>query len=199
MLDRIASLMAIIAVPLSLLNWFGGIASLVWLLILGEWGLIGYGILSILGAGIFLSIVLMPALLFAAPSAAFERKNIKIGAYFFALLSEIYTIGVLSIWCIAIFVYHISQATPDSIFPVLVWSYSVATGPIVWLASKDLQSGDQYAMVSTFFIQIAYLLSILSILLLGFSLTYLFIIFTLMMTVAIIFEFSISQIEEMQT
>jgi hypothetical protein len=92
-----------------------------------------------------------------------------------------------------------SQATPDSIFPVLVWSYNVATAPIVWLASKDFQAGDQYAMVSTFFIQIAYLLSILSILLLGFSLTYLIVIFTSVMTVAIIFEFSISQIEETQT
>jgi hypothetical protein len=82
LLDRIASLMAIIAVPLSLLNWFGGIVSLVWLLILGEWGLIGYGILLILSAGLFLSIVLMPALIFAEPVAALERKNIKIGAYF---------------------------------------------------------------------------------------------------------------------
>ena len=197
-LDRIASYMATIAVLLSLFNWFGAIVSLVWLLVLGEWRLIGYGLLSMLGAGIFLSILLMPAFIFTAPLAAFERRNIKIGAYFFALLSVIYKTGVLSIWCIAIFVYHISQATPDSIFPVLVWSHNVATGPIIWLASKDLQSGNEYAMVSTFFIQIAYLLSILSILLLGFSLTYLLVIFTLLMTLAIIYQFSISQIEEMQ-
>ena len=181
-----------VSVPLSIINMFGGIVSGVWLAILGEWGLIGYGILAMMVSGLLLGFAMMPGLIFAVPAATMFEKGIKIGGYFFGFLGTVYTLGVLSVWCVFVLVYFMDHATVDSVVPVLVWSYGVATAPIMWLTQKELQSGNEHALVATFFIECAYIFSILAILFIGVSLVDVLIIFAITMTLGMIFQFSLT-------
>src|SRR3546814_528702 len=48
--------------------------------------------------------------------------------------------------------------------PLLIWSYGAATGPIAYLAQKDMQSGNEYGALAAFFSQVAFILVMLAIL-----------------------------------
>ena len=189
-METFARLITVIAVPLGILNMFGGIVSGIWLAILGEWGIIGYGILALMVSGIGLGLAMAPGLIFAGPAAVMLEKGHKLGGYFFGLLSTIYTVGVLSAWCIFVLIYFTKQANADSIIPILIWSYGVATGPIVWLAQKELQSGNEYAMITTFFIEVAYIITILAILFTNVSILNVMYIFGIVMCIGLIVQFS---------
>lgn len=156
-----SKLAKLLVVPLALMNSVGGIVAAIWLAILGQWGSLGYGILGLIGSGIALGIAMAPGLLLAAPAAMFQEKGRVVAAIAFGFLSSLYTVAVLTIWCMAVLLFFMKRADASSIIPTLLWSYGVATGPIAWLAQKDLQAGNEFAMVSSFFAQLAYLLVVL--------------------------------------
>lgn len=195
-MEALARLLAVLAVPLGILNLFGGIVSCIWLAILGEWRLIGYGILALLVSSMGLGLAMAPGLIFAGPAAVMLEKGNKICGYFFGLISTIYKDAVLTAWCILILIYYTKHVDSDSIIPVLIWSYGIATGPIVWLAQKDLQSGNEYAMITTFFIEVAYILTILAILLVEVSLLNILVLFGVVMSIGLIVQFSIAYLTE---
>lgn len=195
-MNAFAKLATFLSVPLGLINMLGGIVAGIWLAILGEWGIIGYGIAALFVSGIGLGIAMMPGLLFAAPAAVLHKKGNKIGFYILGFLSALYTIAVLTVWCIAVLFFFSKQANVDSVIPTLIWSYGVATGPIVWMAQKEMQGGNEYSMISTFFAQVAYLLVIIVILLFRVSLLDVTILFGAIMFIGLIIQFRIaSQIE----
>ena len=66
-MNAFANLATVLAVPLGLINMLGGIVSGIWLAILGEWGIIGYGIAALFVSGIGLGLAMVPGLLLAAP------------------------------------------------------------------------------------------------------------------------------------
>lgn len=195
-MEAFARLLSVLAIPLVVLNMFGGIISGIWLAILGEWGLIGYGILALLVSGMFLGLAMVPGLLFAAPAALMLEKGNKVGGYFFSLLSIIYTFGVLTAWCILVLIYYTEHANSASIIPVLIWSYGIATGPIVWLAQKELQSGNEYAMITTFFVEVAYILTICAVLLAKVSLLNVLVLFGVVMSIGLAVQFSVVYLTE---
>jgi hypothetical protein len=157
-------LVAAAVVPLMFLNTFGAIIAGIWLAVLGEWSAIGLGLLAMFAGGILLGLAMAPGILFAAPTAYFVEKNIKVGAWFFGALSLLYTTTIIFIWCVICLFLFLKRANPDSFFPILLWSYGAATGPIAWLAQKDSQAGNNYAMIPTFFSQIGYASAILAML-----------------------------------
>jgi hypothetical protein len=163
-MNAFAKLANVLVVPFALLNAFGGIVSGIWLAVLGEWGSIGYGIGILFGGGFGLGLAMMPGMLLAAPAVILLQKGNKIWGYVFGFLSQLYTIAVLTVWCIAVLYFFLTRINDQSTIPILLWSYGIAIGPIAWLAEKELQSGNEYAMLSTFFAQIAYLLVILEVL-----------------------------------
>ena len=57
-MEAFVRLMTVMAVPLGILNIFGGVVSGIWLAILGEWGIIGYGILALMVSGIGLGLAM---------------------------------------------------------------------------------------------------------------------------------------------
>ncbi|CDQ11252.1 membrane protein of unknown function [Acidithiobacillus ferrivorans] len=120
------------------------------------------------------------------------EKGNKIGGYFFGLLSTVYTVGVLTAWCILVLIFYTIHANATLLIPVLIWSYSVATGPISWLAQKDLRSGNENAGIITLFIYVAYILASLAILLVGFSVPNVLVIFGVVMTIGFIVLFSVA-------
>jgi hypothetical protein len=148
-MKTLAQLLSLLAVPLCILNMCGGIGSGIWLAVLGEWGLIGYGILAMMVSGMGLGLAMAPGLLFSAPTVAMLEKGNKAGWYAFGLLSTVYTVGILAGWCLSVLLAYLKQVNTVSIIPALIWSYGVATGPIVWLAHKD--AGNEFAGITTFF------------------------------------------------
>jgi hypothetical protein len=162
-MNKIESLFIGAVVPLSLLNIFGGVVSGVWLAILGEWGVIGTGVLALFVSGMALGLAMMPGLIFSLPAAAMLERGNKIGGYIFTFLSLIYTYGLLIVWSVVVLIHFTDQATDSSLIPILIWSYGVATGPISFLASKDAQSGSDSSALPTLLLQVAYLAVILGI------------------------------------
>ncbi len=151
-----------LTVPIMILNLLGGIISGIWLAILGEWGEIFRGILFMVVAGFAISIALMPSLLFAAPAAMAIEKGKKLLGMFLGSLSVLYTVALMTIWCIWIMWLFVSSATESSLIPLLIWSYGVALAPWMWLAQKDQQgSGNEFSLFSIFFAQISYTLGMI--------------------------------------
>jgi len=188
-MEAFAKFLGRLAAPIVVLNIFGGIVSGTWLAILGEWELVGYGILALLIAGKGLGLVMAPGLIFAGPAVAMLGNGNKIGGYFFGLLSTIYSVGVLTGWCILVLIYFTSHAGPKSLIPVLIWSYGIATGPIVGIAQIERRSGNEYAMITAFFIAVAYTLTALAVVSVGVSLLHVLVIFVAVMSIGLIAQF----------
>ena len=196
-MDGFAKFVATVAIPLRLLNMLGGIVSGVWLVILGRWGIIGYGLLALIVSSFCLGVVMMPALLFAAPAALLYEKGSKVAFYFFGFLATLYTMAVLTVWCMAVLFFFTRQADVSTIIPILLWSYVVATVPIAWMAQKELQGGGSiHSTISSMFAQVAYILVVLAMLLLKVSFLYGMILFLAVMMLGIVMQFRIeSQME----
>jgi hypothetical protein len=179
----------ILIVPIFIINCLGGIISGIWLVILGEWGLIGYGMLAAMMGGFIIPLAILPSAIFALPAVALMTKGHKFIGYMIGTLSVTYIMIVLSAWCLIVLTTYADQATPDSIIPILIWSYGVALGPISYLAHEELQSGNELSGLSTFFLQIAYFITILVIIFVGINVFHALVIFGVVMTVAIIYQF----------
>lgn len=184
-----------LAIPLGLINTFVMIIAGMWLAILGEWGLIGFGVLILFVSIFALVSALTPGMFFAGPAAAFRKKGKKTWFYIFSCLTALYSNTVLSAWCMAIIYYFAKQADGNSIIPVLLWSYGVAIGPVLWISQKDIQSGERFAMISTFFAQVACFLVILINLFTRLPLRGIIIPFVTVMSVGLIIQFRIASEE----
>ena len=186
-------LATLFSIPLMIINLLGGIVSFIWLAVLGEWSIIGYGIAGLVFSTFGIGLAMMPALLLIMPAAALYEKGSKFGFYIFSFLGTLYTITVLCIWCLGVLFFFAKLADSSSFIPVLLWSYGIATGPIASMAQKEQ---NDYAFISTFFAQIAYILVLIIILFSRVSLLDVSIIFGVIMFIGLIIQFTIaSQIE----
>jgi hypothetical protein len=147
---------------LLLINLIGPVGAAIWLAVLREWRMLGQGILVALVGGLLLSIAMLPGLLLDVPAVLFCKRRNKAGFYFFGFLSLCYTLGVLTLWCIAVLTFFVRHASQSSFIPALIWSYGSAIAPVAWLAEKDREARSTGAMISTFFCEIAYLLVVLT-------------------------------------
>ena len=192
-MEGFAKFAAAIAVPLGLLNMLGGLIAGIWLAILGNWSVIGYGLLALFISSFILGLAMLPGLLFAAPALALHQTRHKIGFYFFSFLGASYTMAVLTAWCMAVLFLLVRQAESNSIIPILLWSYGIATGPIAWMARKEMQSGSgEYSMISTLFSQVAYVLVAAVVLLTNASIIDVTILFGTIMLVGLLVQFRIA-------
>lgn len=160
-MKALAKLWDAFSVALIVLNAIGGIVAGIWLAILGDWGAIGRGLLFAIGGGFVISLAMMPGMLLAGPAVVFYNKGSRLGLYVFGGLSAAYQFTVLSAWCLFIFFLFAHRADGSSAIPMMLWSYGVATGPIAYLAQKDLQSGNEYGGLAALFSQVAYVLALL--------------------------------------
>ncbi len=195
-MNAFAKIASSLAVPLALIIGIGGIVSGIWLAILGQWGSIVYGLLMLVGAGFLLWITMMPGMLFEAPATAYCEEGNKPAFYVLVFLRTLYPFAVLTLWCVLVLNFFARRADSSSIIPMLLWSYGVATSPIVWIAQKDLQSFKEYAMISTFFAQVAYLLVVLVVLFVGASALEVLVLFGIVMLVGLAIQFRIAFLEE---
>jgi len=168
----------------------GGIVSGIWLAILGQWGVIGVGLLVAFAGAFALSLLLMPGLIFAAPAAMLVEHGKRIPAYLIGSLSVIYTLLVMTAWCLAILFYFGHRIGDHTALPFLIWAYGAATGPIAYLASKERDN--EYSVLTAFASQIAFVVVLLAILLFGVSNASVVIVFCSIMGIALAFQLILS-------
>lgn len=152
-----------LSIPLLILNMLGGIVSGIWLAILGEWGAVGLGILFFFISTWLLGLAIMPSLLLAAPAVYCAEKGKTLGLVCFGALSSLYILAVVTVWCCGMLFLFVKDASASSLIPRLIWSFGVATGPWVYMASKDQgPQGEGFASsCATFLAQLAYLVIML--------------------------------------
>lgn len=185
-MEALIQLFTILITPIALLNTFGGIVSGIGLAIHGEWGIIAYGVLIFVIAKFIIGIAVLPALIFSKPATAMLERGNKFIGYALMLLSTIYTYGAITLWCVFIMAFFLEQSSQESVKHALIWSYCVATGPITLMAKMEQ---NEYAMISTFFIQVAYIISIGAIGFTEASLQDVLVIFAFIMTIGMAFQF----------
>jgi hypothetical protein len=183
----------VLGIPFAILNALGGAIAFVWLMVLGEWGIIGLGVLALVVSSFGLSIAMMPGMLFSVPAIALHNKGNRLGFYTLGFLSALYTMFVLTAWCVFAMYLLAHHADSSSLIPALLWSYGVATAPIIWLARKELrESGNEHSALTAIFVQFAYVLAILAVLLFGVSFTGVWVIFGIIMFICLLMEFKSS-------
>lgn len=142
------------------LNLFGGLSGL-WLLFLGEWGVVVLGLVYAIFSSLFISFALIPGLLISTPAVYFIDSGKKVIGAFFGFLSIIYTIALIIIWCMYVLIEFPQLVDSNAIIPILFWSYGVAMTPWIYLAQQDLRTGNDHAVYTTFFAEISYLIAII--------------------------------------
>lgn len=159
MINKIAE---ILCIPIIILNFVGGIVGGIWLAFLGEWKLIGIGILLLFTFHWVLAIFMMPSLPLAGLAALFFEKNNPLG-YVLAYISQLYTnLLVIGTCALAFFVCssYYTGSISFSYMPYLLWSWGMALGPWQYFASKE--PDNEYSAITLFSASVFYLLFIIS-------------------------------------
>jgi hypothetical protein len=145
------SFLALLTVPIMLLNFGGGIVGGIWLLFLGKWALVvGVLLVSWAGGGFAVSLVMMPGnLLFGLPSTKLLQRGNTVLAYVFAALCWIYNYLIMTAWSVVAFVFVLSHYAGGSIWPYLLFAYSAATGLWTYMAQHETRGGNEDAPGTT--------------------------------------------------
>ena len=162
-MNVISRIIEILAIPIMILNLGGGIIGGIWLAFIGEWKLIGIGVLLLFTSHWFLSFLMMPGLLISWVALSFAEKN-KLFFYLFGFLSQIYTNILIIATCVfAFFVCSSYYREPIGInyIPYLLWSWGMALGPWQFFASKE--PDNEFSMITLFSASIFYFLFLTSI------------------------------------
>ena len=132
-----AALFSILSFPIIVLNLVGGIAGGLWLAILGRWSDVGIGLAAMVLGILIINLALLPSLIFSMPfQRALKTRNYAL-AYPLGALGLLWPYGLLAIWCVGWFVFFLARV--HSLWPTLLWSYTVATAPWVFIAARERQ------------------------------------------------------------
>jgi hypothetical protein len=153
------TLFKIFQLPIITLNLFGFIGSGIWLLVIGQWRAVVAGILSAFFAHFALGLALLPGLAFAGPGVYFAQRRITIGVYFFGFLSSLYTYVLITAWCGTVAFYFLHDAPSAAFWPLLIWSYGVATSEWTYMAQRDQSIA---GFLAAFFAQVAFIAMMLA-------------------------------------
>jgi hypothetical protein len=177
------ALFAVFQLPIMLLNAFGVIVSGAWLLAIGEWRPVIIGVITAIFAPMLLRLALLPGTLFAASGAYFAQKGVTIGIYFIGLLSSIYIYVLIAAWCGGIIFYFMQNPAPGAFWPLLIWSYGIATSPWSYLAQREGVA----ALLAAFFAQAGFIVLMVAVAL-GADLNDAFQVFALVLIVGVFFH-----------
>ena len=147
-------LILMLGIPLMLINGFGGVVAFIWIIILGGyWHLILAGILALLFSSFGLGLLMLPstAVQFAGMTLIEKKQNVL--GYIFMYLANLLLLAAFAAWILYVYYFGLASVQKEAhLFPIMLWCYGVATGPIFWMASKERNSSGTDIM--TFFISI---------------------------------------------
>lgn len=155
--------MEMFSVPIMILNMAGGIVGGIWLVFLGEWRLIGIGILLLFTSHWILSILMIPSMPIAGIAVYFYEKNNPLG-HLFGFISQLYTNILIIGTCVFAFLLCSSFYSGEiglRYIPYLLWSWGMALGPWQFFASKE--PDNEFSAITLFSASVFYFLFLLSI------------------------------------
>lgn len=155
-------LLNIFQLPIIVLNVFGFLVSIVWLLVVGQWTAVLSGLVIVMCATFVLGFALLPTMLIAAPGIYFAKRKVTIGVYLFGFLASVYVYAIVAAWCSSVTFYYLGSAPRHAFWPLLLWSYGIATSPWTYMAQKDPAPN---SVLVGFFAQVAYIVMMVSIVL----------------------------------
>jgi hypothetical protein len=158
-------IIAVLALPLMLLNMLGDVIAAIWLLCLWKWQALLLGFCGLF-SHFFLGLAIMPSVLLAAPVVTLIEKGKARLAIILGLPAMVYIHGLVFSWCMVIIYLCLQMADAQSIIPMMLLAYGVATGPWAYMALQERQAGSgEEAATATFFAQLGCAVAILLILL----------------------------------
>ena len=186
-------LMNVLSGPLMLLNALGGLAG-IWLAFLGEWRIIGWGILGLFVAGYALRFALVPGGVLTALASSFSRQKQPWRSYVLIALGRGDDAALISAWCCAVLYFLVWWTKPMSLIPTLLWSYSTAMSPIAYFVSKARHAqdfGECFGLI--FFVaQLGYAVAMLLIGAVGQTVAVVLMIYGFMMLVGFAFQATVA-------
>lgn len=182
------------AIPLGVLNAVGGVIAGIWLAILGEWGMIGWGFAFMVFSSWGLSFAMMPGMIFAFPIAYFFDRGQRVLAYPFVFLAGLYNTAVITVWCGWTLAFFAQRADGSSMIPALLWAYGAATGPLAYMTQKEGQGGGDNtgATITTYFAQLGFVIMVGAALVAGLSIAEAMVIFAAVMLIGTGFQFIVA-------
>lgn len=139
-------------IPIMILNMFGGIVAIIWLMVIGNWSAIGMAVILALVSTLVISIVMIPAMLLSVPGVAMVKKGTGVLGHFLLFCSNLYTYALLWFWSLFVFGLFSSYIGPKGagLIPLMLAAYGAATAPVCYMASKEGDSpGTAIATFST--------------------------------------------------
>ncbi len=156
-------LIEILSIPIMILNMIDIIVGGIWLGILGEWRLIGIGVILLFTSHWIISILLLASVPLDGLGLYLLKKFKPLGL-FIVYLSQLYTnlliIGscVLSLYICSVFY---TEDIGIGYIPYLLWAWGMALGPWQYLASKD--QDNKFTLITLFSASAFYFLFLVSI------------------------------------
>jgi FtsH-binding integral membrane protein len=137
------------------INTFGGIVALVWLIVIGDyWFLIGAGVFALFFSAFGLGLLMLPSTGVQMAGFKLIEKKQKVLGYIFLYFGNLLLLAAFASWIIYVYAFGLSNVQNASdLFPIMLWCYGVATGPIYWMASKEGKNSEG-TQIMTFFISI---------------------------------------------
>lgn len=182
MLTIFLRLASALTVPFMVLTFLGSVFSGIWLGILGLWQPILYGALLLVASVHALGLAFAPAALFARPASRAIDQGDKRGMCLYGALGSLYSAIVITVWCLGL-VYFFWQLNDESAtIPTLIWAYGIATAPLAYIANKEVKGGGGIgAVISTFYAQLAFVVTILAFVFLEVSFVSVIVVFACIM------------------
>lgn len=191
----LSNLIAIISLPLILLNTFGVLVIAVWLAFVGEWSILLQTVFYMMVASFLISLLLLPSMALMPLIVRFSETKNTVGVATTGFLNLLYTYLVIAIS--GYFVFGFVAAELGVRHPILavLWAYCVACAPWSYMASKEQQGGESSATTSTlFFAELGFLVVALLMAFFNFNLLSAFTIFAIIMIVPLLLS-TISVVE----
>ena len=138
-----------------MLNLFGWLTAVIWLLIAGRWKSLFLSVPTLLlGFLILIPIFFLPSLSF------FEKKENRKVTMILSSISLFYTIFLITVWCLWVLHLFTKNDSGHILIPLSLLSYSVAMAPWVDRMQKDSLK-NEFEFISILSAQFAYLISII--------------------------------------
>lgn len=149
--------MAMLSIPLALLNMLGGVVAFAWLLLAGQWRLLVTALFVLLAGGFVIPILLVLTTLLAAAGAAAFQRGSRVTMFVMATVGNLWTVIVTMVWQVFVFFYFGRFGQGSLALPVWLLSYAVATGVFSWMANKTPRNqGPGLEVLHAFAAQLAY-------------------------------------------
>lgn len=155
----ISGIVAVMALPVMILNLLGGLVGGVWLLYLGEWKVVGACLIFALFGNYVIMGPMLISLIFALPAEAAAKKGNQKTLMFWAGLASFYTALVMIVWASGslVLLSEFAHKKGHILLPFLLCSYGVATAPWASMAQKEMDaSGHNPSAAMTGYLSIGY-------------------------------------------